>query len=184
MEEYRVQLSDADEQSSVMGLARSLKEQNREKLKEAFDLLEAFRSKGSLTPLGASTIHNLDLTLSRCEQALGLFSKAEERLIRLRNIDPDADEEILCKKSHNFDADVTNARLWQFMKKHQMTETLLVNVRKELTRKLLSNRKTATAETLHKHLHIVNIALARHLQERGLYEWAEKLLLEMIGKRP
>uniref|UniRef100_UPI0021499246 hypothetical protein n=1 Tax=Endozoicomonas sp. ONNA1 TaxID=2828740 RepID=UPI0021499246 len=136
-----------------------------------------------LTAFGASVIPNLDLTLSRCEEALGSRSDAEKRLVKLRNMNPDADEEILCQHSHNFDADITNARLWQSMEKHQMAETLLVNMKKELTRILLSNRCAATAKTLHKQLQIVNIALVRLLQERGLYEWAEDLLLDMSGKQ-
>ncbi|WP_257291343.1 hypothetical protein, partial [Endozoicomonas sp. ONNA1] len=184
LQEYRGQLSEADYQSSVIGLARSLNEQNREKQKKAFYRLEQLRLRGSLTPLGASTTPNLDVTLSRCEQALGLLSDAETRLIRLRNKTADADEEILCQKSHNFDADITNARLWKLMGKHQMSETLMVNMKTELTRKLLSNPSTATAETLYKQLRIVTLALVRLLQERSLYEWAEDLLLDMIGKRP
>ncbi|WP_257279549.1 lipopolysaccharide assembly protein LapB [Endozoicomonas sp. ISHI1] len=182
LNEYRGQLSQIDYQRTVIGLARSLKEQNREKQKKACYRLEKLRLKGPLTALGASRITNLDLTLSHCEQALGLLPAAEKRLLILRNIKPGADEEILCQTSHNFDADMSNARLWQSMEKHQMTETLLVNVKTELTRKLQSNRSTATAETLHKHLHIVNIALVRLLQERGLYEWAENLLLNISGK--
>ncbi|WP_257279547.1 hypothetical protein [Endozoicomonas sp. ISHI1] len=183
IDEFESQLSQADYQSSVVGLAKSLKEQTPEKQKKACSHLEELRSKGRLTKLGASTIPYLDLVLSRCEEALGLLSKAETRLLKLRNINPDADEGILCQHSRSFDADINIARLWQLMEKHQMSETLLVNLKTELTRKLLSNRSTATAETLHRHLHIVNIALVRLLQERGLYEWAEKLLLDISGKQ-
>ncbi|WP_257287843.1 lipopolysaccharide assembly protein LapB [Endozoicomonas sp. SESOKO2] len=183
LEEYRGQLNQADERNATIGLARSLKEQTPEKQKEACSLLQKLRSEEPLTELGASRIPNLDLTLSRCEIALGLIPDAETRLLKLRNINPDADEEILCQKSHNFDADVTNARLWQFMKKHQMTETLLVNMKTELTEMLQSHRYRGVAERLRKQLHTVNIALVRLLQERDLYEWAEDLLLKMSGKR-
>ncbi|WP_257274152.1 hypothetical protein, partial [Endozoicomonas sp. SESOKO4] len=183
LQEYEDQLSQADYQNSVIGLARSLKEQTPKKQKAAYSRLQELRLEEPLTELGASKIPNLDLTLSRCEQALGLLSDAETRLLRLRNINPDADEEILCQHSHNFDADITNARLWQFMEKHQMTETLLVNMKKELTNALQSNPYRATAKTLYQQLRTINMALARLLQERGLYEWAEELLLDISGKR-
>ncbi|WP_257279542.1 lipopolysaccharide assembly protein LapB [Endozoicomonas sp. ISHI1] len=182
LEECPDELSQSDYQNSVIGLARSLKEQNREKQIKACTRLEELRLKGHLTALRASKIHHLDLTLSLCEQALGWFPKAEERLIRLRNIKPDADEEILCQHSNYFDADMANARLWSLMDKHQMTETLLVNMKTELTRKLQSNQCPASAEHFHKRLQIVNITLVRLLQERGLYEWAEKLLFDISDK--
>ncbi|WP_257279546.1 hypothetical protein [Endozoicomonas sp. ISHI1] len=183
IDEFGSQLNQTDYQRSVFGLAKSLKEQTPEKQKKACSHLEELRSEGRLTKLGASTIPYLDLNLSRCEEALGLLSKAETRLLKLRNINPGTDEEILCQHSRSFDADITIARLWQLMEKHQMSETLLVNLKTELNRRLLSNPGTATAKTLHKYLHIVNIALVRLLQERGLYEWAEKLLLDISNKR-
>ncbi|WP_257279543.1 hypothetical protein [Endozoicomonas sp. ISHI1] len=183
IDEFGSQLSQADYQNSVIGLAKSLKEQTPEKQEKARTHLEKLRSEGRFTQLGASTIPYLDEVLSRCEEALGLLSKAETRLLKMRNINPDADEEILCQHSHDFSADITIARLWQLMEKHQMSETLLVNMKTELTRKLLSNRSTATTETLHRYLGIVNIALVRLLQGRGLYEWAEKLLLDISNKR-
>ncbi|WP_257255037.1 PABP-interacting PAM2 motif-containing protein, partial [Endozoicomonas sp. SESOKO3] len=56
IDEFGSQLSQADYQNSVIGLARSLNEQTPEKQEEACSHLEELRSKGRLTKLGASTI--------------------------------------------------------------------------------------------------------------------------------
>ncbi|WOG26252.1 PABP-interacting PAM2 motif-containing protein [Endozoicomonas sp. 8E] len=184
LNEYEQTLSTLDYQNATIGLARSLREQTRKKRLEACTLLEKLRLTGSFTEFGASTIHHLDLTLSRCEQALGKYLEAETRLIALRNLKPDADVQALCKPSGNFDADITNARLWQFMEKNTLTETLLMNMGTALFTELQSNRSTVSSQKRHSYLHTVNLALARNWQVTGKYEWAENLLLSMILKHP
>ncbi|WP_422134596.1 hypothetical protein [Endozoicomonas sp. ALD040] len=177
-------LSTFDYQNATIGLARSLKEQTRKKQLEACSLLEKLRLTGSFTEFRASTIHHLDLTLSRCEQVLGKYLEAETRLIALRNLKSDADVQALCTPSGNFDADITNARLWQLMKKNTLTEALLMNMGKALFTELHSNRSAVTSQKRHSYLHTVNLALARNWQLTGKYEWAENLLLSMIVKHP
>ncbi|WOG26236.1 hypothetical protein [Endozoicomonas sp. 8E] len=175
-------LNEFDHQRTVIGLARSLKEQTSEKKKEALTRLEELRVNGTFTESGASTIRHLDLTMSLCEQALGWFLDAEARLLRLRNKKPDANEETLCQHSGYFDADIANARLWQYMRKYQLAEKLLLGMKAGLINKLQSNPHTAVAEKLHNYLDCVNIALARYWQEMCQYDRAEELLLSMGGK--
>ncbi|WOG26250.1 PABP-interacting PAM2 motif-containing protein [Endozoicomonas sp. 8E] len=177
-------LSRSEHQSVVIGLARSLKEQTYTKQKEACSRLEELRSKAPLNDFGASTIHNLDLTLSRCEEALGRYLDSEVRLKALRNIKPDADKETLCKPSGNFDADIANARLWQLMEKHTQSERLLLKMEEQLSSELKRSRSAAKKKRLRKHLHIVKLALARHWQVMNKYQLAEDLLLKMSDKHP
>ncbi|WOG26222.1 hypothetical protein [Endozoicomonas sp. 8E] len=184
LNENQGKLIPSDEQNTLIGLARSLKAQSQEKQKEACHLLEKLRLTGKLTTLKASTIKNLDLTLSQCERALGRYPDAEARLLRLRKINPDADETSFCQPSDNFDADMANIQLWQDMEKHTLTETLLYNMRAVLTINLQSARSTYAIQKLHKNLHIVTMALAIFWQARGKNEWAEGLLLSMIGVPP
>ncbi|WOG26249.1 hypothetical protein [Endozoicomonas sp. 8E] len=188
LKEGKNKLSDHERKNLTIGLARSLKEQTHEKQKEACSLLKELRLKGKFSAFGASTIPNLDLTLSLCEQALRHYPDAEARLTALRNIKPDADEETLCEPSGNFDADIANTRLWQFMKKNTLAETLLLKMEKQLTSELKWRQSavtcTVTIERLHKYLHIVKIALARLWQWESKYEKAEDLLLNMSGKHP
>ncbi|WOG26248.1 hypothetical protein [Endozoicomonas sp. 8E] len=175
-------LNQYDYHKMHIGLARSLNEQNRAKQEEACSLLKELRSKTPVNEFGASIIHNLDLTLSRSEQALGQYLDAETRLLRLRNKKPDADVQALCKSSDNFDADIAIARLWQLMKKHRLTETLLLNLKAELTEKLQPKQSAVAVEKLHQKLRTVNMAMARHWELTGKYKLAEKLLLNMSGK--
>ncbi|WP_448217735.1 hypothetical protein [Endozoicomonas sp. 2B-B] len=177
-------LSRSEHQNVVIGLARSLKEQTFTKQKEACSRLEELRSKASLNDFGASTIHNLDLTLSRCEEALGRYPDAEMRLQALRNIKPDADKETLCKPSGNFDADIANIRLWQLMEKHTQSERLLLKMEEQLKSELKRSRSAANKKRLRKYLHIVKLALARLWQAMNKYELAEDLLLKMSNKHP
>ncbi|WOG26216.1 hypothetical protein [Endozoicomonas sp. 8E] len=169
-------------QNIIIGLARSLKEQTRKKQTEACSLLEELRSTGSFTDFGASTIHNLDLTLSRCEEALGEYFNAEARLLALRNKKPNANDKALCEPSGNFNADITIARLWQSMDKHTLTETLLLNINSELTRRLRSKPHAPSVQRLSKHIPTVNMALVRIWQVMGKYEQAERLLLKMSDR--
>ncbi|WP_422138518.1 hypothetical protein [Endozoicomonas sp. ALC020] len=184
LQEYADLLRTSDYQRSIIGLARSLREQTCEKQKEACFHLEKLRLTGELNEFGASTIRNLDLTLSLCEQTLGKNPDAEARLLKLRDKKPGADEETLCQHSNYFDADMANARLWQFMRKYQLTEKLLHSMKYGLIVRLQWNLHAALAEKLQDFLHKVNIALARCWQETGQYEWAEDLLLNMSGKYP
>ncbi|WOG26251.1 hypothetical protein [Endozoicomonas sp. 8E] len=177
-------LSKFEHQNLVIGLARSLKEQTYTKQKEACSCLEELRSKAPLNDFGASTIHNLDLTLSRCEEALGQYIDAEKRLSRLRNKKPDADEQSLCEPSDNFDADIANERLWQLMEKHTLAETLLIKLGAKLMSQLHLTSFAPTVKTLHRNLHTVNLALARHWQVMGKHKWAESMLLSMARKHP
>ncbi|WOG26244.1 hypothetical protein [Endozoicomonas sp. 8E] len=177
-------LSQYDYQKMHIGLARSLNEQTREKQEEACSLLKELRSNASLNKFGASTIFNLDLTLSRSEQTLGRYLDAETRLLRLRNKKLDADLKAQCEASDNFDADIAIARLWQLIEKHTRTETLLLNVKSRLTEKLQSKQSAAAVEKLHQKLRMVNIAMARLWQVMGKSQWAEDLLLNMSGKHP
>ncbi|WP_422451453.1 hypothetical protein [Endozoicomonas sp. ALC066] len=169
-------------QNIVIGLARSLKEQTRKKQIEACSLLEELRLTGSFTEFGASTIHNLDLTLSRCEEALGEYFNAEARLLALRNIKPNANDRALCEPSGNFNADITIARLWQSMDKHTLAETLLLNINTELTRRLRSKPHAPSVQRLSKHIPTVNMALVRIWQVMSKYEQAERLLLKMSDR--
>lgn len=171
-------------QNIVVGLARSLKEQTEKKQIEACSLLQELRSTGSFTEFGASTIHNLDLTLSRCEEAVGGYLDAEARLLALRNKKPDADAKTLCEPSGNFNADITMARLWQSMDKHTLTETLLLNIKSELTKRLQSKPYAPTEQRLSKHLHTVNMALVRIWQVMDKHERAEGLLLNISDRNP
>ncbi|WP_422412515.1 MULTISPECIES: hypothetical protein [unclassified Endozoicomonas] len=175
-------LNEFDHQRTVIGLARSLKEQTSEKKKEALTRLEELRVNGTFTESGASTIRNLDLTMSLCEQALGRFHDAQARLLRLRNKEPDANEETLCQHSGYFDADIANARLWEHMRKYQLAEKLLLGMKAGLINKLQSNPHAAIVEKLHNYLDSVNITLVRHWQEQCQYDRAEDLLLNMGGK--
>ncbi|WP_422134594.1 hypothetical protein [Endozoicomonas sp. ALD040] len=188
LKEDKNKLSDREWKNLTIGLARSLKEQTHEKQKEACSLLKELRLKGRFTAHGASTIPDLDLTLSLCEQALRHYADADARLTALRNIKPDADEETLCKPSDNFNADIASTRLWQLMKKHTLAETLLLNMEKQLITELKLRQSTVTStettERLDKYLHIVKIALVRLWQGKSHYEKAEGLLLNMSGKHP
>ncbi|WP_422475925.1 hypothetical protein [Endozoicomonas sp. ALB032] len=176
------QLNEFDHQRTVIGLARSLKEQTSEKKKEALTRLEELRVNGTFTESGASTIRNLDLTMSLCEQALGRFHDAQARLLRLRNKKPDADAETLCQHSGYFDVDIANARLWQHMRKYQLAEKLLLGMKAGLIEKLQSDPHAGIVERLHNYLDSVNIALVRYWQEQCQYDRAEDLLLNMGGK--
>ncbi|WOG26246.1 hypothetical protein [Endozoicomonas sp. 8E] len=177
-------LKQYDYQKMHIGLARSLNKQTREKQEEACSCLEKLRSNAPLNEFGTSTIHNLDLTLSLCEEALGRYIDAERRLLRLRNKKHDANEETWCEPSDDFDADIANARLWQTMKKHKLGETLLLKLQAELTIELQSCRSTAAAKKRHKCLRTINLTLALIWQDKGKYEWTEDLLLKMSGKQP
>ncbi|WOG26241.1 hypothetical protein [Endozoicomonas sp. 8E] len=184
LHENKNRLSPFDKQNITVGLARSLKEQTREKQLEACSLLEELRLEGELTRFGASTIYNLDLTLSLCEEALGKHFDAETRLLKLRKKRRNADEETLCRPSHYYPADITNARLWQSMGKHTLAETLLLNLKKELDQRLQPKPYASAAPKLQKYLDNVNLALVRHWDAKKKYELAEKLLLEMSRKHP
>ncbi|WP_252179248.1 hypothetical protein [Endozoicomonas sp. 4G] len=169
-------------QNLIVGFARSLKDQTHAKQEEARRYLEQLRLTEKPDPLKASTIHNLDLTLSLCEQSLGRYPDAEARLLRLRDKNPDDDRKTLCQTSCNFDVDIANARLWQFTGKYVLAQALLLNVKIELTKRLKSNQITYDVESLHKHLHTVNIALARLWQEMDCHDLALDLLLSMSNK--
>ncbi|WOG26212.1 hypothetical protein [Endozoicomonas sp. 8E] len=177
-------LSTFNYQNVTMGLARSLNAQSREKQEKARFLLEKLRQKGSVNKFGASTIHNLDLTLSRCEQGLGQHLKAEARLLALRNKKHDADEETLCEPTGNFEIDIAAARHWQIMSKYKLTETLLLKMKAALDGSSHSFTFSSDVNKLHKYLHIVNLALARNWQLTGKHKACERLLLNMSSKKP
>ncbi|WP_422475942.1 hypothetical protein [Endozoicomonas sp. ALB032] len=178
----RAVLGEFHYQSSVIGLARSLKEQTYEKLKEACYLLEELRLTGTFTEYGASTIHNLDLTLSRCEQLLGRNLHAEARLLALSNKKPNANVQTLCKPSRNYEVDICLTRQWQLLYKYELVEPLLQNLKSELTEKLRLSTFPRTIKKLSKYLHTVNISLVRLWQCKGEHKPAESLLLQMSGK--
>ncbi|WP_422138517.1 tetratricopeptide repeat protein [Endozoicomonas sp. ALC020] len=173
-----------EKRNVTVGLARSLKEQTCEKQLEACSILEELRLDGTLNRFGASTIYNLDLTLSLCEEALGRHFDAETRLLRLRKKRLDADERTLCEPSRYYAADINNARLWQSMGKYTLAETLFLNIKKELIKKLQSNPYSPDTSKLRKYLDTVNIALVRLWQFMDKHQEAELLMLGIIGKRP
>ncbi|WP_422138512.1 hypothetical protein [Endozoicomonas sp. ALC020] len=173
-----------DKQEATIGLARSLKEQTHEKQMEACSILEELRLDGKLTRFGASTINNLDLCLSLCEEALGRHLDAETRLLRLRRKRRDADERALCEPSSYYVADISNARLWQLMGKYTQAETLFLNIKKELIKNLQSKPYSPATSKLRKHLDTVNMALMRLWQLMDKHQKAELLMLSIIGKRP
>ncbi|WOG26235.1 hypothetical protein [Endozoicomonas sp. 8E] len=173
-----------DKQNVTVGLARSLKEQTCEKQLEACSILEELRLDGTLNRFGASTIYNLDLTLSLCEEALGRHFDAETRLLRLRKKRLDADERTLCKPSYYYAADINNARLWQSMGKYTLAETLFLNIKKELIKNLQSKPYSPATSKPRKYLGTVNIALGRLWQLMDKHQEAEILTLGIIGKRP
>ncbi|WOG26228.1 hypothetical protein [Endozoicomonas sp. 8E] len=173
-----------DKQEVTIGLARSLKEQTCEKQMEACSILEELRLDGKLTRFGASSISNLDLTLSLCEEALGRHLDAENRLLRLRKKMRDADERALCKPSHYYAADIGNARLWQSMGKYTLAETLLLNLKTELIKNLQSKPYSPVTSKLRKHLDTVNMTLARLWQLMDKHQKSELMMLDIIGKRP
>ncbi|WP_422475923.1 hypothetical protein [Endozoicomonas sp. ALB032] len=184
LKKYQGNLSPFNKQNTTIGLARALKEQTNEKQLEAYSLLEALRLDGTCNKFGASTIHNLDLNLSLCEEALGWHFAAETRLLRLRRKSTNAYEKTLCKPSGYYAADITNARLWQSMGKHRLAETLLLKIKEELIKKLQSKPDSPAAQKLRKYLGKVNMALARLWQLMEKYQLAEDLLLDMSGKHP
>ncbi|WP_422134582.1 tetratricopeptide repeat protein [Endozoicomonas sp. ALD040] len=173
-----------DKQEATIGLARSLREQTHEKQLEACSILEELRLDGKLTRLGASTISNLDLCLSLCEEALGRHLDAETRLLRLRKKMRNANERALCEPSHYYAADISNARLWQLMGKYTLAETLLLNLKTELIKNLQSKPYSPATSKLRRHLDTVNMALMRLWQLMGKHQKAELLMLDLIGKRP
>ncbi|WP_448217698.1 PABP-interacting PAM2 motif-containing protein [Endozoicomonas sp. 2B-B] len=168
----------------LLGLARSLKEQNREKQLEACSLLEELRSNETFYPFGASTVTHLELTLSQCEQALGRHLRAEKRLLMLSNKKPQANERALCEPSGNYTVDIALALLWETMNKIKLADGLLLKVVAELTQKRRSCPSANAKKKLGKFLHNANIALVRLLQAQGKHERSEKLLLEMSNKHP
>ncbi|WP_422134589.1 hypothetical protein [Endozoicomonas sp. ALD040] len=178
------ELTTFEKENTTVGLARSLKEQTREKQIEACSLLEELRLEGKLSWFGASTICNLDLTLSLCEEALGKQLEAETRLLKLRRVSPNADERALCKSSRYYPADINNARLWQSMGKNTQAERLLLNVKADLIERLQSEPSAAIAPKLQKYLDSVNMALVRLWEVMNKHESAEKLLLIMSRKHP
>ncbi|WOG26243.1 hypothetical protein [Endozoicomonas sp. 8E] len=184
LQKYQSLLRSFERQNITIGLARSLKEQTFEKQKEACSILEELRLDGRFNSFGASTIHNLDLALSRCEEALGRNFEAERRLLRLRRKNRNADENELCKPSRYYDADISNARLWQSMGKHTLAETLLLNIKTELINELQKKLYAHKASKLRKYLDTVNLALGRIWPLMDKHQQSEELLLEMIGKRP
>ncbi|WOG26230.1 hypothetical protein [Endozoicomonas sp. 8E] len=184
LQKYQGKLSPFNKENITIGLAKSLKEQTYEKKLKARSLLEELRLGGRLNKFGASTIHNLDLTLSLCEQALGFYSAAESRLLRLRQKRTDANERALCTPSGFYAADIANARLWQCMGKHTQSETLLVKIKEVLIAELESKPYAPSAGKLRKHLDRVNISLARLWQSIEKYQLAEDLLLELSSKQP
>ncbi|WP_448217029.1 hypothetical protein [Endozoicomonas sp. 2B-B] len=121
-------LSVSECQNIIIGLASSLKEQTYEKKTQACSMLEALRSRNPLNEFGASTIPNLDLTLSLCEQAAGRCRVAEARLLALRNKGQDADEAAQCEPSGNFDFDQAQVKVWELMRKHELAEKLQLNL--------------------------------------------------------
>ncbi|WP_422134579.1 tetratricopeptide repeat protein [Endozoicomonas sp. ALD040] len=173
-----------DKQTVTIGLARSLKEQTREKQMEACSILEELRLDGTLDRFGASSIGNLDLNLSLCEEALGRYFDAETRLLRLRRKRRDADERALCEPSRYYTADITHARLWQSTGKYTLSETLLLNIKTELIKNLQSKAHSTATSKLRNHLNTVNTALMRLWQLIGKHQKAELLMLEITGKRP
>ncbi len=177
-------LSPFNYKNVTIGLARSLKEQSREKQEKACSLLEQLRQKGSVNEFGASSIHNLDLTLSRCEQGLGQHLKAEARLLALRNKKHDDDEETLCEPGGNFEIDIAAARHWQIMSKYKLTDTLLLKMKAALNDSLHTDTFSSDVNKLHKYIRIVNLALARNWQLTGKHKACERLLLNMSGKNP
>ncbi len=183
LHKYQGLLSSSEKQDITIGLAKSLKEQTFEKRKEACSILEELRLDGRFTRFGASTIHNLDLALSRCEEALGRNFAAERRLLRLRRKNRNADENQLCKSSRYYAADISNARLWQSMGKHTLAETLLLNIKTELINELQKTLYAPKAARLRKYLDTVNLALGRIWPLMNKHQQSEELLLEMIGKR-
>ncbi|WOG26238.1 hypothetical protein [Endozoicomonas sp. 8E] len=178
------ELTAFEKQNTTVGLARSLKEQTREKQIEACSLLEELRLEGKLSWFGASTICNLDLTLSLCEEALGKQLEAETRLLKLRRVSHNADEKTLYKPSRYYPADINNARLWQSMGKNTQAERLLLNVKADLIERLHSEPSAAIAPKLQKYLDSVNMALVRLWEVMNKHESAEKLLLNMSRKHP
>ncbi|WP_422138511.1 hypothetical protein [Endozoicomonas sp. ALC020] len=173
-----------DKQEATIGLARSLNEQTREKQIEACSILEELRLDGKLNRFGASTISHLDLCLSLCEEALGRYLDAETRLLRLRKKMRDANERVLCEPSHYYAADISNARLWQLMGKYTLAETLLLNLKTELTKNLQSKPYSPAISKLRKYLDTVNMTLMRLWQLMGKHQKAELLMLGIIGKHP
>ncbi|WOG26215.1 hypothetical protein [Endozoicomonas sp. 8E] len=177
-------LSRYERHEVLLGLARSLKEQNRQKQLEACSLLEELRSNETFYPSGASTVNHLELTLSQCEQALGRHHRAEKRLLMLSNKKPQANELALCEPSGNYTVDIVLAQLWENMNKLKLADALLQSVVTELTQKLRSRLSANAEKKLGKFLHDANIALVQLLQVQGKHEQSEKLLLEMSGKHP
>ncbi len=177
-------LSSFDKQNITIGLARSLKEQTFEKQIEACSILEELRLDGTFTSFGASTTYHLDLTLSLCEEALGRHFDAELRLLRLREKRCNANEEVLCKPSRHYAADITNARLWQSMGKHRLAEALLMNIQAELINELQSKPYIPDTSKLRKYLDTVNVALGRIWQLMDKHHQSEELLLKTSHKRP
>ncbi|WP_422134577.1 hypothetical protein [Endozoicomonas sp. ALD040] len=173
-----------DKQEATIGLARSLNEQTREKQIEACSILEELRLDGKLNRFGASTISHLDLCLSLCEEALGRYLDAETRLLRLRKKMRDANERVLCEPSHYYAADISNARLWQLMGKYTLAETLLLNLKTELTKNLQSKPYSPAISKLRKYLDTVNMTLMRLWQLMDKHQKAELLMLGIIGKHP
>ncbi|WP_252179247.1 PABP-interacting PAM2 motif-containing protein [Endozoicomonas sp. 4G] len=174
-------LATFDYQRSVIGLARSLNESN-EKQKEARLRLEKLRSEHDLNEFGASTVRDLDLTLSLSEERLGRIADAQARLLKLREKQPDADEETLCQHSRFFDADMAQVRLWKRTGKLQLTEKLLLSMKKGLTSKLDLQPHAAKVKKLQDLLHTVNITQAQFWRETGQYKLAEDLILQMSDK--
>ncbi|WP_252179246.1 hypothetical protein [Endozoicomonas sp. 4G] len=183
LQEYEDSLATYDYQQSVIGLARSLNESN-EKQKEACLLLEKLRSEHDLNKFGASTVRDLDLTLSLSEERLGLIADAQARLLKLREKQPNANEETLCRHSRFFDADMAQARLWQHTGKPQLTEKLLLSMKKGLTSKLDLQPHAAKVKRLQHLLQTVNITLAQFWRETGQYKLTEDLILQMSDKHP
>ncbi|WOG26213.1 hypothetical protein [Endozoicomonas sp. 8E] len=177
-------LNQRQRHSVLIGLARSLKEQTREKQLEACSLLEALRSNETFSQSGVSTVPYLELTLSQCEQTLGRYLKAETRLLILSNKKPNANEWALCQPSGNYSVDIALARLWEIMNKHKLAETLLLKILAELTQKLQSRLSARTVDKFRKYLHDTNMTLALLWQRMDKHQRSENLLLEMSGKHP
>ncbi|WOG26231.1 hypothetical protein [Endozoicomonas sp. 8E] len=184
LQKYQGKLSLFNKENATIGLAKSLKEQTYEKKLKARSLLEELRLDGRLNKFGASVIHNLDLTLSLCEQALGWYFAAERRLLRLRQKRIDDNEKAQCTPSGFYAVDIANARLWQCMGKNTQSETLLVKIKEVLIAELESKPDAPSAGKLRKHLDRVNISLARLWQLMEKYQLAEGLLLELSSKQP
>ncbi|WP_422446388.1 MULTISPECIES: hypothetical protein [unclassified Endozoicomonas] len=158
-------LDELEYHRSLVGLARSLVEQNTyKKLTEAQHHLQVLRGSEWCTTSGASIIPDLDITLSRCEQELGLPIQAEARLLTLRRKSLHADEKAMCEPSDNYHADIAMVRQWQLMKKPKLALTLLQNMRAESTLRLTKERwpssPACAAIELHECLKEVNMMLA------------------------